>query len=269
MIISRQNGYLVMVRQDEHMIHAAEITRRWGNEYVGKPTPNDSVVMAIGQHDLGWKKPDDEVLFNSEMGQPVNFMDVNLRQHVEFYGDGYERAVQRDPYAGLLIGMHWIGLYTSRFGYDPTFTYKTSEDLKAFMNETIRTQQKNWIEIKHEMWKHHQPRREFEDKIWLHYELFQVMDRISLFICLSDHDRIHETTLGPVRFTLNGDYKHLKVRTTGHGEITVDPFPFDQAFDVSVPFRRISDKRYASQEEAREAFHAANPDILKCKIIPG
>ncbi|MCM3715373.1 DUF3891 family protein [Halalkalibacter oceani] len=267
MIISKQNGKLVLVRQDEHMIHAGEITQRWGNDFVAKPDPNDAVVMAIGNHDVGWTEIDDLLPFDHEKSRPVNFLDVDLKQHVDFYGKGYQQIVEQNKYAGLLLGMHWIGLYTSRFGYDPTFTYKAPAELKPFMHQTISEQEKKWVDIKQEIWNFNQSRREFEDNIWLHYELFQIMDRLSLFICLNDLNAKSKVELGPVRFTKDGDYHFLSVESNGNGEISVDPFPFDREFEVSVPLRRIPDVNYSSEKHYRESFISTPIEILKAKLV--
>lgn len=268
MIISRQNGKLVMVRQDDHMYHAGEMAQRWGNEFFGKPTPNESVCKAIGLHDIGWKEYDDQLPFDPEKKGPVNFTEVDLRKHVEFYGKGYQQVLEEDRYAGLLVGMHWIGLYTRRFGYDPSFTYETTEALRPFMEETINQKQKEWVDFKQDMWNSkRQTRSEFEDKIWMHYELFQVMDRLSLFICMNDPNKSAETKLGPVRFTLKGEPVYLDVRLVGDAKVTVDPFPFDKEFEVSLPACKIPDSTYASQDDLTKAYQSASEEAIKCKIL--
>ncbi|WP_400243809.1 DUF3891 family protein [Niallia sp. JL1B1071] len=267
MIISQQKENLVLVRQDEHMAHAGELAKHWGNERVGKPTPNESVVKAIGFHDVGWGVSDDQLLFNEKEGKPLNFIDVDLKQHVAFYGQGFNSVLEEDPYAGLLIGMHWIGLYTSRFGYDPTFTYETSDALRPFMNETIVEQQKAWVDIKETMWNGLESRRDFEDKIWMHYEIFQVIDRLSLFICLNDLSETGSVKLGPVRFTQEGKQQYLNVQSLGNGRIKVDPFPFDREFSISVPALKIPNISYENREHFKEVYQSTQKEMITCTLV--
>jgi hypothetical protein len=267
MIISKQNGQIYMIRQDEHMIQSGFMATRWGNAEMARPETDASVELAVSQHDIGWGKPDDEILFNSETGLPFNFTHVNIRQHLEFYGNGYREILKQDPYAGLLIGMHWLGLYRSRYGYDPSLVIKISEDLVPLLKKTIADREKEWIDIKLERWNGKESRREFEDRIWMHYEWLQLLDRISLFICMNDLNEVKQTTLGKFRCSLNEGYQSLNIKSTGNGEISFDRFPFDSEFDLSVPVRCIPDRRYSSQEELREAYFAATLKQLTCRII--
>ncbi|QQK74708.1 DUF3891 family protein [Salicibibacter cibarius] len=267
MIISTQNGDLVLVRQDDHGIHAGEVTQQWGNEEFERTSSHDSVALAVKNHDIGWKEPDDEVLFNNEVLQPLNFIDVNLKKHAEFYEQGYRRVLEEDSYAGLLVGMHWIGLYTRRFGYDPTFTYKVSDDLLGYMNEVILSQQKNWVDIKQKLWNINEPRSQFEDRIWMDYELVQVMDRLSLFMCMNDPSEKNEVELGPVRKSQNGESVYLTVRSEGSGVISVDPFPFAKEFQATYLARKISDHAYSSQKDARKLLEETSKQPITWDII--
>ncbi|RFU70505.1 DUF3891 family protein [Peribacillus saganii] len=267
MIISKQDGKLVLVRQDEHAIQMGDVARKWGNENFEKLLNHESVSLGIEKHDAGWRGPDDEVLFNSNTKRPTNFLEVNLPEHVRFYELGYRETLKQDPYAGMMLGMHWIGLYTSRFGYDPTFTYKVSDDLVEFMNNTVANIQKEWIDVKLQYWQKQQQRSEFEDHVWMQYEFFQVMDLLGLFMGLNDPKIEKEVSLGPIRMSRKSDPINLTVKSNGNGTLLVHPFPFADEFETSVPGRRIEDREYESHQEAKQIVEGTEKEDIVWKIV--
>lgn len=267
MIITTHGEKLWLVNQMDHAIHAGGVTEKWGNDKFEKPYMHESVSIAVGKHDIGWIEPDSEVLFDEEEGKAINFKDVNLKQHVEFYGKGYKKVLVEDQYAGLLVGMHWIGLYNSRFGYDPTFTYQAEKELVPFMDETIINQQKAWIELKEAMWDRSEPRSEFEDKIWMNYELVQVMDRMSLFMSMTDPLEKNEVTLGPVRTSLKGSNVNLTVKSLGDGRLLVDPFPLSEEFECKVKVRKITDKKYPNHKALLKALETSEEVFNTWKLV--
>lgn len=268
MFISSHDGQLQIVYQYDHAVQAGQVTQFWGNDQFSRPARFESVCLAVSKHDIGWVEPDTEVLFDAEKGRAINFIDVDLRQHIAFYHKGYETVKAEDPYAGLLVGMHWIGLYTRRFGYDPTFTYKIPDELAAFVEETILNQQKEWVDIKMDLWDRQQPRSTFESELWMGYELVQIMDRLSQYVSLNTPDVTSKTTLGRMRTNLDGPYVTLTARGIGNGTVVVDPFPFNDVVETEVVLRRIPDKRYSSQEEVRKILNEAKREVVSWKFVP-
>lgn len=266
MIISKQGNQLVLVRQDEHCPQAGDTARKWGNEQFEKLKYHDSVCLGIAKHDIGWKRPDDEVQYNEITKRPLNFLDVKLPEHVEFYEDGYRQALAEDPYAGLMLGLHWIGLYTSRYGYDPTFTYNVSEDLVDYMNSVIIKIEKEFVEFKHQYWNYKQKRSEFEDHVWMQYEFFQVMDRMSLFMALNNPMEEKEVYLGPVRTSREKPGINLHLKAPGNGKLIVDPFPFPEAFDTYHLARKVDDRDYQNHEEVREVVENTKKVHVEWKV---
>lgn len=267
MIISKQRNQLVLIRQDEHDDQCGELARLWGNERFEQLKHHEAVSFGIENHDIGWKKPDDEVVFNEAKKRPMNFTEAQLPQHVEFYEKGYRAILEKDPYAAMLLGMHWIGLYTSRLGYDPTFTYKISDDLSEFMNSTITRIEKEFAEIKLQYWTPKQVRSEFEDHIWMGYEFFQVIDRMSLFMSLNDSMVENEVQLGPIRTSRKAEPVHITLKAKGNGTVIMDPFPFAQEFEAVVPAKRIEDREYSNHEDAKEAVEKAEKEPLAWKVL--
>ena len=116
MIITARNGSLFMVDQNEHGRLAGELCERWGNDDFAVPHPERGTRLAASMHDDGWRASDDAVRFNAKAGRPMHFLEIDLPDHVDLYRRGVEHALAADPYAGLLVSMHWTGLYRSRWG---------------------------------------------------------------------------------------------------------------------------------------------------------
>ncbi|MEH7123526.1 DUF3891 family protein, partial [Bacillus sp. JJ1773] len=262
------DGYLYIVKQYDHSLQAGEVVKKWGNEQFARPQHFESLCLAVEKHDIGWVGSDKEVLFNTETGQPVPFLSVDLLQHVDFYGKGYEKVKDEDLYAGLLVGMHWIGLYTSRFGYDPSFTFKIPENLAHFINENITKQQKAWVDIKMGLWSKTEPRSQFEDHLWMNYEIVQFMDRLSQYVTMHKLDTKNELIMGPVRQTVDSKGTMIRVQGQGNGTVVIDPFPFDSVVETTVLIRKIPDIRYKSHSEVYKAMEEAEIERVTWKLIP-
>ncbi|AJY76156.1 DUF3891 family protein [Paenibacillus beijingensis] len=268
MFITKHDGQLYIVNQYDHSVQAGEVARRWGNETFARPDHFESLCLAVQKHDIGWVESDEKVLFNEQTGQPVPFLSVNLLQHVDFYGKGYEQVKDEDLYAGLLVGMHWIGLYTSRFGYDPSFTFNIPQELASFIDENITKTQKDWVEMKMQLWNRKERRSLFEDHLWMNYEIVQLMDRLSQYVSMHQADTKNEWVLGPVRQTVDSEGCMITIQGQGDGTVVVDPFPFDDVVETTVLARKIPDIQYGNHKEVYDAMEAAPVEKVVWKFIP-
>jgi hypothetical protein len=267
-ITKHEDGYLYIVNQYDHSVQAGEVARHWGNEEFARPEYFESLCLAVEKHDIGWIESDSEVLFNNDSGQPIPFLNVNLLQHVDFYGKGYEKVKEEDTYAGLLVGMHWIGLYTSRFGYDPSFTFRIPADLAPLIDDKIIILQKDWVNLKMKLWNKTVPRSRFENNLWKNYEIVQFMDRLSQYVSMHKLDTKNELIMGPVRQTVNSKGCMITVQGQGDGTVVVEPFPFDSEVETTVLLRKIPDIRYESHNAVYKALQEAEVERLTWKFIP-
>src|SRR5699024_2754248 len=156
---------------------------------------------------------------------------------------------------------------TSRFGYDPTFTYKIPDNLKSFMDNIVRETQKEWIDIKMDIWEYEQKRSEFEDKIWMDYEFLQLMDRMSQIVTINTPEDKTKVTLGPIRKTQDSKGIQMSFELPGDGSVIVDPFPFKEEIKTSVKVRRIPNKKYESHAELAKTIEKAPYETVEWNII--
>jgi len=285
MIITRRNGSLFLVDQTEHARLARDLCEHWGNERFAAPSPRDGTLVAAELHDEGWRAADEEVRFNGDAGRPLHFLEIGIADHISFYRRGVEAALERDPYGGLLVSMHWTGLYRSRWGaQDGAIFVQDDTPVARLQNECVAAEEQRWIELKQRLVTGRR-RSDFEAELWHNYELLQAHDVLSLYVCTGvfsagDDEPVAVTsTLKALDQTpgsrvivavpprTGSDRVDLRLTPVEAGVVTVDPYPFDEdALSVSAIARAIPDLRYASAQEARAAVTAAECVRIGCEL---
>ncbi len=267
MIVLKRDGRQVLIRQVDHSALSGEFTRHWGNDRFERPEPLESVVLASALHDEGWREPDEQPLFDAQRKAPLHWRNIEVPQHVVLYGEGIKRVIARDAYAGLLASMHGAGIYTRRYG---TFQVKMTtirDEVRSVMDAFVAEQEAAQAALKRTLWSPTQRRSEFERRLWAQYELMQIWDRLSLFVCLNDLSQPVEDQLGPMPRTTDGPVVDLSVQARGGGLIELDPYPFDvPALNVMVPARLIPDRPYQTPEDLRGAMRLASDAPVRCRL---
>ncbi|MGW5644315.1 DUF3891 family protein [Saccharopolyspora sp. NPDC003752] len=285
MLISRRNGNLVLVDQNEHGRLAGDLTLRWGNADFEAPTRREQVSIGTARHDDGWREADAEPLFNAAAQRPLHFLEIPLEDHLPLYQRGVDRIYDEDAYAGLLVSMHWTGLYRNRWGMqDGGVGIKpTATPLDEIREKHVAEEERRWAETKKELTADG-IRSDFEARLWYHYDLLQVWDLFSLYVSLADIAPA-DTPAVPLATTLKsidqqpgprtiqlaptrvaGKRADLVLTPVKPGVVTVDPFPFDAEITVSLAARSIADRAYTSQDDVDEALAAAEKVTLECRF---
>jgi hypothetical protein len=287
MIITRHDGTLLMVEQNEHGRLAGDLAARWGGGEFAAPTPLEGAVEAARRHDEAWVEPDGQPLFNAQARRPHNFTETAIEDHIPLYERGVRAIQESSPYAGLLASMHWTGLYRERWGMQAGNTLRSRNGNSAH-DEVVTGEELRWIEAKRDVWPEHGTRAEFEANLWHNYELLQAWDLLSLYISLSDLQTpagdgepadvsavltemapasgpriIRAVPTRPV-----GLRRDITLRVTEPGVVTVDPFPFAGAVDCHLDALRIPDREYEDAADAAGAILEAEPASIDCTLVP-
>jgi len=287
MIITARNGSLFMVDQNEHGRLAGELCERWGNDGFAVPHPERGTRIAAAMHDDGWRESDEAVRFNEKAGRPMHFLEIDLPDHVDLYRRGLEHVLETDAYAGLLVSMHWAGLYRSRWGGQRGGVWADQGDaVTALLNDVVDGEEQRWISLKRELAVDVR-RSDFEVEVWHNYELLQAHDVLSLYVCtavLEPATADDETK--PVTATLASIEQAPGVRTIDlvptfparpraelrltvvePGVVTIDPFPFaGDSVAASVTARVIPNRVYGSDAEVQEAVAAGTRATIACEL---
>ena len=271
MIVSRHDGALRLVHQNEHGRLAGVLARAWGNDEVEAPRPGPSVVTAAARHDEGWRSRDTRVLYDEFAKRPLHFLDVEAGEHIRLYRQGVTRVSAADVYAGLLVGMHWTGLYRSRWSA-PGGGSRVGQgpEARAAQDRVVRSEQRRWADAVELAWTEQEPRAAFETRIWHNYELLQLWDLLSLFLSvtpsqpgrgsavpwgpqLRDLDQAATPVVLPAVGTWPGGPRFAPIAcVTAPGLMTLDPFPFTGPVDVEVEHVVIPDRDWSRAAAVRE-----------------
>lgn len=277
----------MLVDQVEHGRLAGDIAEHWGNEGFLAPPWRDSFVLGATLHDEGWREADSDVLFNEREGRPLYFLEIEREDHVPLYAGGVERVFAQDPYAGLLVSMHWTGLYTSRWGIqERAVAFNENSEVQRLQLAALDHEERRWIEVKRALLGDAR-RSEFEAGLWHGYEVIQACDLLSLYVAVCDLEPAgaQERALGLVQALygidhapgprlvqavprrIAGERVDLCLTGRGDGVVVVDPYPFDDdPLEFELAAREIPDRRYRTADEARRAVAAAEPVRITCTM---
>jgi uncharacterized protein DUF3891 len=271
-IVTRRAEGLALVTQVEHGRVAGELAAHWGNAVFEGPTPRESVVLAARQHDEGWRAWDARGLLNEVERRPLHFLEIDPDDHVRLYREGAERVRLGDAYSGLLVGMHWTGLYRGRWR-SPQSRGRLARNARdeSLLDRVVDEEEHRWVEAKKAAWTIEQPRAVFESTLWHHYELLQLWDLLSLYLCVMPQhpspregspsrwgpqlsSLVHppEAVLLPsVRTSTFGEAVVLRATVVAPTTLVVDPWPFGTpALTVEVEQSIVPDVEYRDSQAA-------------------
>ncbi|WP_404385366.1 DUF3891 family protein [Knoellia locipacati] len=278
MIVTRRPDGLALIDQTEHGRVAGELASHWGNAAFEHPTPRQPVLFATSHHDEGWRAWDALDLLNEVERRPLHFLEIDPDEHVRLYRQGVERIRMRDAYAGVLVGMHWTGLYRGRWS-SPTARGRLARTTRdsALLDEVVSEEEHRWVTGKRAAWTAEQPRAHFEATLWHNYQLLQLWDLLSLYLCVMPEEpapthgmpttpwgpQLASIEHSPATVTLphvrNGTYGSevaLEVSVSGPGTVSVRPWPFTEpVFSIEIEQAMVPDRHYG--EAARVASERA------------
>lgn len=288
MIVTREGGALRLVEQVEHGRLAGELASVWGGALVDRPEPHGPVVLAAARHDEGWRRHDARLLFDADARRPLHFLDVAADEHVRLYRDGVRTVTAADAYAGLLVGLHWTGLYRGRWSRPGGVARVGGEQDRALQDRAVRAEQRRWVDVLDDAWTEDEPRRAFETRLWHNHALLQLWDLLSLHLVtvpldepspavppvpwgpqlrLLDHEPA-PVVLPPVAPRPGADEVAVTVAVVRPGEVRLDPFPFAAALEVEMEHVLLPDREW-SEAEVRSRWRRAPRETRRVRLVPG
>jgi hypothetical protein len=217
MIVRGRQDYFLLFGQHEHALMAGELARRWGE----RPRPFESTVYAVVNHDLAWREPDREVLWNEAKDRPYSFMDYPLHLKLPAQKWGIDQVEDHDPYAGCLCSMHY-----ARFLLDA----ERPEEIEFRDGEFERQ-----ARLKEGM------TGEELENLERNFRFLRLCDGISLFLCLNEPGGDEDPPPYPGGFEFEGT--RFDIVWEDGRTLSLDPNPFPEPFGVGIPHRTIGRDR--------------------------
>jgi hypothetical protein len=286
-ILSREGGALRLVRQVEHGRLAGELAAAWGNDAFELGGGRSAVVTAAARHDEGWRAEDARVLYAEAARRPLHFLEIDTADHVRLYRRGVETVAALDVYAGLLVGMHWTGLYRGRWSAPGAAgrLARTERD-RRLQDEVVRAEEQRWIDARRQAWDDDEPRSVFETRLWHHFDLLQLWDLLSLYLAVSPREpgapgpaerwgpqlrdlehRPRDVLLPAVARWPGGPRVEVTAAVTAPGRVTLDPFPLAAATRVDLAVTVLPDRGWG-RDEVAERVRTTSPSVVTWELVP-
>jgi hypothetical protein len=254
------DGSIIMITQNDHAQLSGLFAAHWGNDTFEKPRPYASLVRAAMFHDRGWIRYETSPQLNPETGKTPNYREVPAdRVQLEAFEWAGDWLTAIDPYAGLMITKHRSGLWQGRYGvitHPPAIQRGTlPADIQTFIAKSEAKQKVAAAKLD-------------AKEIAINYNLLQVWDMMSLYICSTEvlkPDRIE-----PVPVAYSGAAGvGMTLTPLQSNTIVLDPYPFDQpSLTTNVIFRRLPQTKFKDSAELQTVYFKTAPQIASFTLVP-
>ena len=215
MIVRRSRSSLFLITQPDHAALARRIMERWTQLH--DAARRASILLAIEEHDNGWREPDAEPTVDPASGSVYDFIHVPAATRQGVWPRGVTRLAHEDPWAAALVAHHAVTVY-DRYRSDPAWTAFFPQ-LESTRDDLMRQTGRSAAQLAHD------------------YAFVRIGDLISLLFC-TQWDEPQE--FAPWTFTREGD------------RVLVDPDPYGgQELAIAINAREIPSRRYESDDDLR------------------
>ena len=231
MIVREAETTYQLITQPEHAQLARQIMDGC-RQLHGHPR-RDSILLAIGEHDNGWKEEDAAMTVDATTGALQDFIHAPLAVRHRVWPRGISR-VRHDRWAAALIAQHALVAY-DRFRADAAWTYFFEEithmrdDLLAGTGASLKTLQDD-------------------------YRFVRVADLISLTFCLG----------------WTGSQAHADFTVASHDGRTVSVTPglfAGSTLPIEIEARVIPRRPYRDDADLQRALAAADATTLRGAVV--
>ncbi len=262
-------GQLLLVSQPDHAELSAQFAAHWGNEKFAKPEPFEQVIVGTADHDNGWKEQDNRPILDVSKGLPYQFYALPYTEHTKLFWRGINRAVDHDPYVGLMVCMHGTGLYKQRYGVEPTMVRKASSlEEEMAINGLIEGGEKLQKELRERLVIMPEYRVYAGDSwIWTNYRMLQAWDRLSLYFCWKG---LINWKLEHIPMNYEGEETTFTLTPAGESQAKIAPYPFERApMRISMRGRLVPKLFYEDEHHFRSVYYKADRIELPFELVPG
>ncbi|WP_456274671.1 DUF3891 family protein [Bacillus sp. AK031] len=237
MIIRETTDSFIMIKQHDHAYLSGVITKHFKHTFLQSDRLFEDVVLASYEHDRSWIGLDDTPIWDDHASLPYSFSDYPLLPKLAFYRIGLDEIERMNPYSCLLCSMHFCSF----------FSHSKDKDCLLFL-EKEKTRQNN---IKKTL-----PGLD-EALLLQHFYLLQFSDNLSLYICLNEPgaEKDHEHPWFKKGFSntemFSPHNQPLIAQWINEKEISINGFPFQNGFQLSLPYKSVSKSAVADKGIAK------------------
>jgi hypothetical protein len=222
MIVQRHPHTLLLMTQPDHARLAGRLMRHW--RPLQQSPRRDEILLAIDEHDNGWREPDAAPSVDPTSGRLYDFVTAPAAVRQGVWPRAIER-LQHTAWAAALVAEHAITVY-DRYRSDPEwadFFANLERSRDRLLTQAGRS----------------------HDKLAADYPFVRIGDLLSLMFC----NRWDQETFGGWTF----------MRDDNHLMVTPDALD-EQRIPFSITARRIPDRTYGSDDDLRDTLRDA-PEV--------
>ena len=191
----------------------------------------DEILLAIEEHDNGWREPDARPSIDASSGRIRDFVHESIGVRQGVWPRGVARLLAH-PRAAALVAQHALTVY-ERFRIDAEWA--------GFFTEMTQTRDRILAGLPTSL-----------DELVADYAFVRIGDLISLIFCNEWNETQH---FAGFTFARAGD------------SVLIEPNPFNEReIPIEVPAVELADRRFTTDAELREAIAAAALVTLPGKI---
>ena len=260
MIVRNQSdGSVVMITQNDHAKLAGLFAAHWGNRTFERPRPYTSMMRAAQYHDGGWLRYETNPYLDPATGKSPSYQQVpNDAAQLAAYQWAIDMLTGIDSYTGLMVSKHRTGLWQQRYGAITQPPPGPPRRLTGEIEDFIARNEARQHVITAGLDRH---------EVAVNYNLLQVWDLLSLYICSNEQHKEHVIEPAPTAYSTSGGVP-LKLTPTTPATIAVDPFPFDQApLEAAVVYRALPPSALCDAEAFKAAYFGARPQVATFTFV--
>lgn len=223
-----------MTYQPAHALLSARLAAAWaGTRRFPRPSPWPELLVAVGQHDVGWIAWEQEAKID-DGSMPRNFTDLALDDHLRIWRRGVALASHQGRFVGLMVSRHATALYGHREDEAP--------EIADFLAEQ-RALQTSLLELLGYE----------EEAVAEAYRMVRLMDWFSLALCMGRYEE------GDVDLGAGPGGVDLTLVPLSDDRLTVTPWPFAvDSIDATVEARRLERRTFADDADLQAALRHAD-----------
>lgn len=254
-----ETGYLT-ISQPAHAWVSQQLASAWGNDQFGAFEPRKDVILAAGQHDIGWLEWELAPALNLETGRAQTFTQISTSDHLDIWAPAGPAAIVYGPYVALLVSKHGTRLYRNHD--DSRDNEEEAARARKFAEEGPAFEQQLIAQMATV------PRYSpYVDTATVERNsmLVSVWDRISLFICGGSGKPFSAPDVPAEGGSIS---IHFTPDTANVDQIQVDPWPFtERQVHLICPAQAFTDT-FTSQADLHEAMQIAPWVTLEMTLVP-
>jgi hypothetical protein len=220
-MIVRDNGTVVhLITQPDHAALARRVMERWAPLHHAERRA--SILLAVEEHDNGWREPDAEPLVSPE-GRVFDFINTPVEVRQSVWPRGVGRLAEDDTWAAALVAQHALTVY-DRYRSDPAWDHFFVH-MAATRDALVAASRHSDTQLRHD------------------YAFVRIGDLISLIFC---NEWDEEQSFDRWKFRREAD------------RVIVTPDPFaGREIPLAVNARELPNGSYTSNEQLHEALRGA------------